>query len=106
MKNLSRFSIIVSYIQIHISVFIIRCHKNKKIKLDDTKDGRIILGFTIEYKDLVKSIKEKSLDYIGVMTKKEKDILAKFEDGTATGEDIDEQKRLRNITKAKLRKRK
>ncbi|KAF6246369.1 hypothetical protein C6990_09590 [Nitrosopumilus sp. b3] len=80
--------------------------KNKNIKLDDAKDGKIILGFILEYKDLVKSIKEQSLDYLDIMSQKEKDILAIFEDGKVTKEESEELKRLRNITKAKLRMKK
>ena len=41
-----------------------------------------------------------------IMSEKEKYILAKFEDGIATRDEINKQKMLRNITKAKLRKKK
>ena len=84
---------------------IIQDAKNKKITLDESKTGQVILGFMIDYKELVKSIKDKSLDYMDEMSEKEKDFLEKYEYGTATKEDIDEQKRLRTITKAKMRKR-
>lgn len=84
---------------------IIQDAKNRNITLDESKTGRVILGFMIDYQDLVHSIKEKSLDYMDAMTDKEENILAKYEDGTATKEDIDEQKRLRIITKAKMRKK-
>jgi len=78
--------------------------KNKKIKLDEHKDGRVILGFMIDYKDLVKSIKENSMEYVEIMTEKEKDILAKYEDDSLTDDDISEHKRLRNLTNVKVRK--
>jgi len=93
---------------IHKSLYnnILQDAKNKKIILDESKTGQVILGFLIDYHDLIKSIKERSLDYIDEMSEKEKDLLAKYEDGTVTSQDIDEQKRLRTITKAKMRKRK
>jgi len=40
-----------------------------------------------------------------MMTQKEQDILAKYENGTITNDDINEHRRIRNITKAKLRKK-
>lgn len=79
--------------------------KNRKIKLDESKDGLVILGFIIDYKDLVKSIKENSMEYVEMMTEKEQDILAKYEDDSLTDNDISEHKRLRNLTNVKVRKR-
>ena len=56
--------------------------KKKKISLDNTKDGKIILGLTIDYKDLVKSINEQSMYYLEHLSKEEQDFFEKIGDRT------------------------
>jgi predicted transcriptional regulator len=50
-----------------------------KNKLDEKISGEMILGFVINYSELIKSIKNKSLDYINNITKEELKLLGKYE---------------------------
>jgi hypothetical protein len=79
--------------------------KDKKIHLDATKGGNILLGFMIDYSELVKSILENSLEYRESISEKELDILYKREDGTATKADMEELAMLKQKTLQKLEKR-
>jgi len=51
----------------------------KKRKLTEERVGNIVLGFRIDYSNLVKSIKEKSLAYMNHMSKEEGKILSKID---------------------------
>lgn len=75
--------------------------KNRKVHLDKTKDGKIILGFTIYYKDLVESINEQSLFYLENMTDREQELLAKWEDRAIKKTEMEEFKEIRKRTKVK-----
>ena len=57
--------------------------KNKKIKLDKTKQGRVILEFSIDYPELIKSIERNSLKRYKKATKEELDICQNMDNGTA-----------------------
>jgi len=67
---------IVRSTQAHIFREIKSAAKNNLIKLDEKKKGRMVLGFVIDYDDLVKSIKDDSLSQygktVGKKTKKDK----------------------------------
>jgi predicted transcriptional regulator len=76
--------------------------KKGKIKLDNTKDGRIVLGFHIGYKELVKSIFEQSLEYLDSISERELDLLDKMEDESITKAELEEFEKLRKATRAKL----
>ena len=75
--------------------------KNNKIKLDREKKGQIILGFIIDYKKLVESIDENSLEYYKNVTKKELDLLYKIEHETITDKELELFYKLRTRTKEK-----
>jgi predicted transcriptional regulator len=66
----------------NIEEFIFKTISNKipKKKLDEKIIGKMILGFTINYSELIKSIKNKSLDYMNNITKEELKLLSKYED--------------------------
>ena len=70
--------------------------KNKKIQLDKTKEGNIILGFIFDYKELVESIEKNSLEHYNNVTEEELDVFERFELGTFTDEDV---KKLQEIMK-------
>jgi hypothetical protein len=79
--------------------------KNKKIHLDQSKKGDILLGFMINYEDLVKSIQENSLEYLDNMSKQEWDLYDRKDNETITKKEFDElQTKLREKTKKKLEK--
>jgi hypothetical protein len=80
-------------------------YKNNKIQLDPTKKGDILLGFMIDYENLVKSINENSLEYRESISERELDILYKREDGTATKADMEELAKLKQKTLQKLEKK-
>lgn len=77
----------------------------KKKRLDRTKDGQMILGFTIDYKDLIKSIEEESLEYSKFMSERELDLLEKWDKEGLKKEEKEEFDRLRQQTRVKLRRK-
>lgn len=76
----------------------------KKIKYNirerksDIKYGKMVLGFSIDYNELVKSIQEKSLAYVNHMSKEEVKILEKF-DGSPDSLTEQDNKRLEILRK-------
>lgn len=76
--------------------------KARKISLDPTKDGKIILGFTIDYADLVKSINEQSLYYLENMSDKERKLYDRVGDSTMTPKEKEELGELRKQNKARI----
>ena len=70
--------------------------KNRKIILDANKNGKIILGLTIDYQDLVKSINEQSMYYLENMSKEERNFFDDIGDRTLNPK---EQARLDDIRK-------
>ncbi|MFY9301276.1 MAG: hypothetical protein WAO91_08825 [Candidatus Nitrosotenuis sp.] len=75
--------------------------KSGKIQLDSTKDGKIILGFMIDYADLVKSFNEQSLYHLENMSEKERDLFHRIGDRTMTEKEREELAELRKQEKAK-----
>jgi len=76
--------------------------RKRKISLDTKKNGKIILGLTIDYQDLVKSINEQSMYYLENMSKKERDLFDKVGDRTMNNSEKEELEKLRKQTKAKI----
>jgi len=76
--------------------------RKRKIILDTNKDGKIILGLTIDYQDLVKSINEQSMYYLEKMSKKEHDLFDRVGDRTMNHSEKEELEKLRKQTKAKI----
>ena len=70
----------------------------KKRKLNEEQFGKIVLGLSIDYNELVKSIKEKSLAYINHMSKEESKISGKI-DGSPDSLTEKEIKRLEVLRK-------
>nr|MCH9657448.1 hypothetical protein [archaeon] len=62
---------IVRSTQAHIFREIKSAAKNNLIKLDEKKKGQMVLGFVIDYDDLVKSINDDSLSHYGKIAEKE-----------------------------------
>ena len=56
--------------------------KRKKISFDETKNGTILLEFSIEYKELVKSLEMNSLKIYENVIKEELDLYQKVEDNS------------------------
>jgi predicted transcriptional regulator len=76
--------------------------KKKKIPLDSTKDGTVILGLKIDYANLVKSINEQTLYYMDNMSKEEIDFFNKIGDrGLSPSEKI-KLDGIRKQSKAKI----
>lgn len=76
--------------------------KKKKITLDATKDGTVILGLKINYANLVKSINAQTLSYMDNMSKEEIDFFDKIGDhGLSPSEKI-KLDGMRKKTRAKL----
>ena len=76
--------------------------RKRKVRLDTNKDGKIILGLTIDYQDLVKSINEQSMYYLENMSKKEHDLFNRVGDRTMNNSEKEELEQLRKQTKAKI----
>ena len=76
--------------------------KKRKVCLDTNKVGKIILGLTIDYQDLVKSINEQSMYYLENMSKKERDLFDRVGDRTMNNSEKEELEQLRKQTKAKI----
>ena len=66
----------------------------------------MILGFTINYSELIKSIKNKSLDYMNNITKEELKLLSKYEDDpeSLTKKEFKRMNDLRIKTREKIKK--
>ena len=81
--------------------------KNKKIKLDKTKNGNIIWEFSIEYKELIKSLEKNSLKIYKNITEEELDLYAKIEDASLKKWEYDLLKEVRaeKITKKQFRRK-
>lgn len=62
----------------------------KELPIDKNRKGLLLLCFTIDYKDLIDSIEQNSLEYVNKITGHELDILEKLEHGTANKEDVKE----------------
>jgi len=62
--------------------------KKKKIKLDETKEGKILLTLVIDYKELVKSLKRNSLQRYNRFTDKDFDVFERFDKGIQTKDDM------------------
>jgi len=77
-----------------------------RITLDNTKDGRLVFGFHIGYKGLVKSIFEQSLEYLDVISERELDLRDKIENATITKIELEELEKIRQKTKEKIRGKK
>ena len=80
--------------------------KDKKIKLDKTKQGSVILEISIDYPALIKSIEENSLEKYRKVTKEELDICENMDNDTAYDEErrLIRQYREGEITYAKFKK--
>ncbi len=81
--------------------------KNKKITLDDTKNGTIILDFTIDYKELVKSLKSNSLKKYNNTIKEELELYQKAEYDTIQKWEYDllKESREERITKEQFKRK-
>ena len=87
-------------------VFNIIANNIKKRKPNGEQSGEIVLGFKINYNELIKSINEDSLAYYENISKKESDILYKMEEGKdITNQEFNQWKKLRKETYAKIKKR-
>jgi len=77
-----------------------------KRKLDKKYIGKMILGFTIDYPDLVKSIEKNSLVYYNNMSKEEGELLEKYDDNPEgmTQKEFKRMGMLRNKTYEKIKK--
>jgi len=81
--------------------------KNKKITLDKTKNGSIIWEFSIEYKELVKSLEKNSLKLYKNITEEELDLYEKMNDANLQKWEYDLLKEVRaeKITKEQFRRK-
>ena len=75
--------------------------KNKKI----INNGKMVLGFSMDYNEIRKSIDQKSLEYIENMSKEEIRILSKYEDDpeSVTKNELEKLSKLRKKTYEKLK---
>ena len=76
--------------------------KKKNITLDGTKSGKIILGLTIDYQDLVKSINEQSMYYLENMSEKDHDFFDRVWDRSLTPAEQAELGEMRKLARAKI----
>jgi uncharacterized protein YaaR (DUF327 family) len=81
--------------------------KDKKITLDDTKNGTIMLDFTIDYKELVKSLKSDSLRKYKNTIKEELELYQKAEYDTMQKWEYDllKESREEKITKEQFKRK-
>ena len=81
--------------------------KNKKIKLDKTKKGSIILEFSIGYGELVESLEKNSLKIYKNITEEELDLYQKIEDMSLQKweQDLLKEVRSEKITKEQFRRK-
>jgi len=107
-KNLKKLNPITKETATELQKLLYRCikedAKKRRIHLDGTKDGKVILGFNIDYKGLVKSIEEQSMDYLEIMSDREENLWAKIDSGTLKKKERDELDKLRQMTRVKLRR--
>ena len=75
--------------------------KEKKINIDNTKNGNIVWEFSIEYGELVKSLERNSLKVYQNVTEEELDLFEKRDSGSIT---ILESNLLNEIKKEKITK--
>jgi len=77
----------------------------KKKKLNEEQFGKMVLGFSIDYNTLIKSIKENSLTYIEHISKEEQKLLEKMEDNieNMTNKEIKRLDVLRKKTYEKIK---
>ena len=81
--------------------------KNISKKMIDKKlIGEMVLGFTIDYPELIQSIKRQSLDYMNNISEKESKLLNKFEidPESLTEKELKRMNVLREETRKKLKK--
>jgi len=78
----------------------------KKKELSEDKSGEIVLGFSIDYNKLLKSIKEDSLAYSGHMSKEEIDLRHKWSEhpDIVTSRELKRLQELRKKTFEKIKK--
>lgn len=76
--------------------------KNRKVVLDANKNGKIILGLTIDYQDLVKSINEQSMYYLDNMSKEEHDFFDGIGDRTLNQAEQAKLDEIRKRARAKI----
>ncbi len=78
----------------------------KKKGLNEEQTGNIVLGFSIDYMKLIKSIKEDSLSYYNHMTEEESNILEKIDNrpDRVTDEEWMRFDKLRKVTYEKIKK--
>lgn len=78
----------------------------KKRKLKKVQFGKMVLGFSIDYNELVKSIEKKSLAYINHMSNDEAKILSKIDGSldSLTKEEVKRLDELRKKTYEKIKK--
>ncbi|MCE2506291.1 MAG: hypothetical protein J4F36_07470 [Nitrosopumilaceae archaeon] len=77
-----------------------------KRKLEQKLVGQMILGFTIDYPELIKSVEKQSLDYVRKMSKEESRLLNKYENDpeSLTTKELSRMNELRKETTDKLKK--
>ena len=76
--------------------------KNKKTLINDSLDYNLVLEISIDYKELVKSIRENSLLYYKNITEKELDLCEKLDNGKATDRDVKAFHKIRDKTMMRL----
>ena len=76
-----------------------------KRKLEQKLVGKMILGFTVDYNELINSIKKQSLDYMNNISKKECILLNKYEDDpeSLSTKELEQMNILRVKTREKLK---
>lgn len=76
-----------------------------KRKFDEKLIGKMILGFTIDYTELIESIKKQSLDYMENISKEELLLLNKYEDDpeSLSQKELKRMNTLRIKTREKIR---
>ena len=81
--------------------------KKKKIKLDKSKNGTLLWEFSIEYKELVKSLEKNSLKIYQKVTKEELDLFQRREDGSIRMLEINLLNEIKTgeITKEQIRRK-
>lgn len=76
-----------------------------KRKLEQKLVGKMILGFTVDYNELINSIKKQSLDYMNNISKKECILLNKYENDpeSLSTKELEQMNILRVETREKLK---
>ena len=75
-----------------------------KRKLEQKLSGKMILGFTVDYSELIQSVQKQSLDYVKIMSKEESSLLNKYEidPESLTQKELKRMNDLRDKTRKKL----